>query len=82
MINKANNTDISLGLGGKPYPEMVAYWNFYQTDEKIQVNWIFFTHIDNLSFLGGLVGLGFRFAGVLMIAYTFRLNEINVLFFQ
>ena len=33
MNNAANNTKPS--LGGTPYPEIIQYWNFYQTDEKI-----------------------------------------------
>ena len=33
MNNAANNTDST--LGGKEYPDIIQYWNFYQTDEKI-----------------------------------------------
>ena len=80
MNNAANNTKPS--LGGAPYPEIIQYWNFYQTDEKIQINWIFFTYIDNLSFLGGLLDIGFLIPWIVMVGYTFRLNEINVFFYQ
>ena len=79
MNNKANNTDPE--DGGNPYPELLQYWNFYHTDETIQTNWIFFTYIDNLSSLGGLINIGFLGTIILMRVYSFRLNEINVFFF-
>ena len=80
MNNFANNTNPD--LGGKPYPEILQYWNFYHTDETIQTNWIFYTYLDNLSLLGGLMNIGFLGTWIFMFGYTFRLNEINVLFFQ
>lgn len=33
MNNYANNTNPA--LGGKPYPELYQYWNFFLTNEKI-----------------------------------------------
>ena len=79
MNNRANNTNPSLGQ--KPYPELIQYWNFYHTDEKIQTNWIFYTYLDNLSYLGGLLDIGFLVPWAIMIGYTFRLNEYSVFFF-
>ena len=80
MNNFANNTDPS--KNGDPFPEMIMYWNLYQTDEKILTSWKFFTYIDNLSFLGGLLDISLLIPSFLMIAYTFRINEINVFFYQ
>ena len=45
-------------------------------------SWRFFTYIDNLSFLGGLLDIAILIPSFLMIAYTFRINEINVFFYQ
>lgn len=61
---------------------MIMYWNFYQTNERIVTSWKFYTYIDNLSFLGGLFDVSFLIPSFLMIAYTFRINEINVFFYQ
>ena len=80
MNNKANNT--SLEKGGKPYPELMIYWNFFHMDEIITTNWVFYTYLDNLSFLGGLLDISLFVPFFLMMAYTFRLNEINVFFYQ
>ena len=80
MNNGANNTNPE--LGGKPYTDLISYWNFYQTDEQILTSWKFFTFIDNLSFLGGLLDIMFLVPSLIMIAYTFRINEINVFFYQ
>lgn len=80
MNNKASNTDPE--KGGKPYPEMMVYWNFFHMDEVITTNWVFFTYLDNLSFLGGLLDISLFFPFFLMLAYTFRLNEINTFFHQ
>ena len=80
MNNYANNTDPT--KGGKPFPDILSYWNVYITDEKILTNWKFFTYIDNLSFLGGLLDISLLIPSFLMIAYTFRINEINVFFYQ
>ena len=75
MNNDAYNTkDI------KKYTEIISYWNFYHIDEYITTNWIFFTPLDNLSFLGGLLDIGLLIPTVLMFAYTFRLNEIKVFY--
>ena len=73
MNNKANNTNSELGEGGKEYPMMLAYWNLYHVDELIQTNWIFYTYIDNLSFLGGLLDIALLVPSFLMIAYTYSL---------
>ena len=81
MNNKANNTLPSID-GNTVFPEMISYWNIYQNDEKIVSKWIFFTYIDNLSFLGGLLDIFLLIPSFLMIGYTFRLNEINVFFYQ
>ena len=81
MHNSANNTDPSIP-GTRQYAEMINYWNFYQTDEIIQTSWKFFSYVDNLSFLGGLLDILLLIPAGLMIAYTFRINEINVFFYQ
>ena len=80
MNNFANNTDAT--LGGVNYPELLAYWNLYHVDEAVRTKWIFYTYIDNLSFLGGLLDISLLVPSFLMIGYTFRLNEINVFFYQ
>ena len=80
MNNKANNTDPS--KGGSPHSEMISYWNVYHYDELIQSKWIFYTYIDNLSFLGGLLDIFLLVPSFVMICYTFRYNEINVFFYQ
>ena len=79
MHNAANNTKPE--LGGTPYPEILHYWNFYHTDKTIQMNWIFFTYLENLSLLGGLFNIGFLASIAIMFCYNFRLNEINMFFF-
>ena len=81
MNNKANNTDPSRE-GSKPYTEILSYWNLYITDEKISTTWKFYTYIDNLSFLGGLLDITLLIPSLLMLAYTFRINEISVFFYQ
>ena len=80
MNNYANNTNPA--LGGKPYPELLMYWNIYRTNEVYQTTWKFYTYIDNLSFLGGLLDIGLLVPSFIMILYTFRINEINVFFYQ
>ena len=79
MNNFANNTKAA--VGGTPYTEMIQYWNFYQTDETVQINWIFYSYIDNLSYLGGLLDIILLVPAVVMAIYTFRLNEISVTFY-
>ena len=81
MNNYANNTNSNIE-GAEPYPEIIIYWNLYHTDEKILTYWKFFTYIDNLSFLGGLLDISLLIPSFVMIAYTFRINEINVFFYQ
>ena len=81
MNNKANNTNPSR-QGSKPYTEILSYWNLYITDEKISTTWKFYTYIDNLSFLGGLLDITLLIPSFLMLAYTFRINEISVFFYQ
>ena len=51
-------------------------------DEFVTTNWLFFTPLDNLSFLGGLLDIGLLVPTVLMFAYTFRLNEIQVFYHE
>lgn len=80
MNNAGNNTNSS--LGGNPYPEIIAYWNIFHLDELVSTKWIFYTYIDNLSFLGGLLDIILLFPTVIMLGYTFRLNEINVFFHE
>lgn len=81
MINNAATNTIDVN-GNKVYSEILVYWNLYLTDEKIQTTWKFYTYIDNLSFLGGLLDIAFLIPSFLMLAYTFRINEINVFFYQ
>ena len=80
MNNYGNNTRAS--LGGTPHPEIIAYWNIFHLDEQLSTKWIFYTYIDNLSFLGGLLDIILLFPTVIMLGYTFRLNEINVFFHE
>ena len=68
--------------GTVEYTEMVSYWNIYHMDELVTTDWKFHTPLDNLSFLGGLLDIGFLIPSIIMLVYTFRLNEINVFFFQ
>ena len=56
MNNNAINTNKE--LGGKPYTEIMCYWNFIAVDELAVTEWKFHTYIDELSFLGGLLQLG------------------------
>jgi hypothetical protein len=79
MLNFANNTKSS--LGGYEYPEMIMYWNFYQLDELITTKWHFWTYIDNLGLLGGVLNIAIFIPKIIMLIYTFKLNEI-MLFFQ
>ena len=81
MNNFAINTDGSNQDGNK-YTELLSYWNLYHVDEAVRTKWIFYTYIDNLSFLGGLLDISLLIPSFLMIGYTFRLNEINVFFYQ
>ena len=82
-IGKNNNKDgVNRDKVKVPYTEMVAYWNFYHTDELEIIDWKFHTPLDNLSFLGGLLDILFLIPSFIMLIYTFRLNEINVFFFQ
>jgi len=81
MNNFANNTSPDLE-GTTPFPDMLAYWNFFHTDEQESTRWIFFTYIDNLSFLGGLLDILLLVPSILMLGYTFRLNEISVFYHQ
>lgn len=64
------------------YTEMISYWNIYHMDELVTTDWKFHTPLDNLSFLGGLLDIGLFIPSIIMLIYTFRLNEINVFFFQ
>lgn len=80
MNNNANNT--SVDKGGNPYPELMIYWNFFHMDEIVTTNWVFYTYLDNLSFLGGLLDITLFVPFFLMLVYTFRLNEINAFFYQ
>ena len=76
MNNFATNTKIN------PYPDLIEYWNFHLTDEVITVNWTFYTYIDNWSFWGGLLDF-YSYAPIFFVAlFTFRNNEINVLYYQ
>ena len=79
--NNMNNEDTNTTSTEK-YTEIISYWNYYHLDEIQTTNWIFFTPLDNLSFLGGLLDIFLFIPSVLMFAYTFRLNEINVFFFH
>ena len=80
MHNKAVNTDES--KGGTPYPDVLTYWNFYHTDESIETKWIFYTYIDHISFIGGILDIWLSLPIGLMLIYTFKLNEINVFYYQ
>ena len=79
--NGANNTDPNLP-GTTQFAEPLTYWNIYHTDEHESTRWIFYTYVDNLSFLGGLLDILLLLPSALMFGYTFRLNEINVFYFQ
>ena len=80
MNNFAINTE-GFNQDGKKYTELLSYWNLYHVDEAVRTKWIFYTYIDNLSFLGGLLDISLMIPSFLMIGYTFRLNEINVFFY-
>jgi hypothetical protein len=80
MNNFANNTDES-NEGAKAHTELIQYWNFYHVDELVTTDWLFYNYIDNLSFLGGLLDILLLVPKAIMVIYTFRLNEINILFF-
>jgi hypothetical protein len=80
MNNFANNTN-ELYEDAKPFTDMIQYWNFYHVDELITTDWLFYNYIDNLSFLGGLLDILLLIPSGIMIIYTFRFNEINILFF-
>jgi hypothetical protein len=78
MLNKANNTKTS--LGGHEYPEMIMYWNFYQNDELITTKWHFYSFMENLSFLGGVLAFAIRVPSIIMLIFTFKLDEIMTFF--
>ena len=80
MNNFANNTASSF-VGANKYADIIQYWNFYHVDELITTDWLFYTYIDNLSFLGGLLDVLLLVPSLFMAIYTFRLNEISILFF-
>ena len=69
-------------LNPVPRTQMISYWNIYHMDEKVNIVWKFYTPLDNLSFLGGILDILFLIPSAIMVIYTFRLNEINVFFFQ
>ena len=77
MHNGINKEGINVN-----YTEMISYWNIYHIDELVTTTWKFHTPLDELSFLGGLLDIGFLVPSIIMVIYTFRLNEINVFFFQ
>lgn len=79
MNNGANNTKAA--MGGKPYPEIAIYWNFYHMDEIITTNWVFYTYVDNLSFFGGLLDICLYIPAVFMLVYTWKLAEVNMFFY-
>ena len=80
MNNKAHSTNVHLDStkGDSPYPEIIRYWNLYHFDELIETKWIFFTYIDNLSFLGGLLDIALFIPSIFMAIYSFRLGQIEV----
>ena len=76
----SNNTKVS--NRGLPHTELLTYWNMVHTDDRITTTWKFYTFIDNLSFLGGLLDITLLIPSFIMVAYTFRINEINVFYYQ
>lgn len=80
MNNGANNTDPA--KGGTPYPEIAIYWNFFHMDEIVTTNWVFYTYIDNLSFFGGLLDISLFIPYFFMLAYTYKLNDVNMFFYH
>ena len=42
LNNYANNT-----FGENPYPDILAYWNFYHTDELDTTDWVLHSQIDH-----------------------------------
>ena len=80
MNNYANNTKAE--LGGTEHTDFLIYWNFYHVDELITTDWLFYTYIDNLSYLGGLLDIILLVPAFAMAVYTFRLQEINVFFYE
>ena len=74
MNNNGLNIHVDESKGNGPYPEIISYWNLYHYDELIQTKWIFFTYIDNLSFLGGLLDIALFIPSIFMIIYSFRLG--------
>lgn len=79
MNNNANNT---FSGERKPNTELLANVNIILDDQFQSTSWKFFTYIDNLSFLGGLLDISLLIPSFLMAAYTFRINEINVFFYH
>ena len=73
MNNNSNNTENT---------EILMYWNVILDDSYFTTSWSFFTYIDNLSFLGGLLDIALLVPSILMMVYTFRINEINVFFYH
>ena len=78
MNNNGKNVHIDKSKGDSDYPEIISYWNLYHYDELIQTKWIFFTYIDNLSFLGGLLDIALFIPSIFMLAYSFRLGQIQM----
>ena len=79
MNNNGQNIHLDASKGAeKKYPEIISYWNLYHYDELIQTKWIFFTYIDNLSFLGGLLDIALFIPSLFMLLYSFRLGQIQV----
>ena len=68
--------------GNRRYPEILTYWNFYHTDELETTSWIFYTYFENLAFFGGVLDIFLLVPSFIMFGYTFRLNEINVFYYQ
>jgi hypothetical protein len=80
LNNHANNTFENFGSLNPP--ELLFYANIQHNDELISTKWIFFSYIENLSFLGGLMDISLLIPSVIMIGYCFRINEINVFFYH
>ena len=81
LNNRCNNTN-PLIPDTKQYPELLTYWNFYHTDELETTKWIFYTYFENLAFFGGVLDIFLLVPSFIMFGYTFRLNEINVFYYQ
>ena len=79
LNSNANNTRDGMKI---PNTELLANVNIMLDDQIQSTSWTFFTYIDNLSFLGGLLNTSLFIPSVLTAAYTFRINEINVFFYH